>query len=138
MQQGFSVKWIPTSQFFGGNAQALYVVFGASLLKDQDLARRWMTAYLNGVRDYLKAFTTKEGRDDVIKILAKYTPITDPKLYDLMEMPYLDPNGQQDKKSIDAEFKWLVDQGLYKGKKTFADMTDLSFADYAAQKLGKQ
>ena len=97
-----------------------------------------MNAYLKGVRDYLKAFTTKEGREDVIKILARYTPVTDPKLYDLMEMPYIDPNGQHDKKSVDVEYKWLVDKGLYTGKKTFDDMTDLSFADYAAQKLGKQ
>ncbi len=137
VQQGFSVKWIPTSQFFGGNAQGLFVIFGASLLKDQDLARRWMVAYLKGARDYLKAFTTKEGRDDVIKTLVKYTTLKDPKLYDVMEMPYIDPDGMPDKNSVDAEFKWLVGKGLYAGKKTFADMTDLSSVDYAVQKLGK-
>ena len=138
IEQGVSVKWIPTSQFFGGTAQGSMIIFGPALSKDQDLARRWMVAYLKGARDYLKAFTTKEGRDEVVGILAKYTPTKDPKLYDLMEMPYLEPNGMPDKKSSDAQYQWFVDKGLYTGKKTMADITDLSFAEYAAQRLGRQ
>lgn len=138
IQEGFSVKWIPNSQPFGGRVQTSTLVFGSALLKDKDLAQRWMVAYLKGVRDYLKAFTVKEGRDEVVKILTKYSTVKDPKLYDLMEMPYLDPNGTLDKKSMDIAYKWLVDKGIYKGKTTFEGILDMSYADYAAQKLGKQ
>lgn len=137
-QQGFSVKWIPNSQLFDGRVETATIIFGAALLKDQDLARRFMIAYLKGVRDYIKAFTLKEGRDQAVSILAKYSTIKDTKLYDVMEMPYLDLNGTPDKKSMDAQYKWFVDKGLYTGKKTFADITDLSYAEYAAQQLGKQ
>lgn len=55
-----------------------------------------------------------------------------------MEMPYLDPNGVPDKKSMDAQYKSFVEKGLYKGKTTFDDMLDLSYGDYASQRLGKQ
>ncbi len=138
VQQGFTMKWIPSSQFFGGKFEAGAMILGPNMLKDQDLSRRWMIAYTKGIRDYLKAFNTKAGRDEIVNLLIKYTTIKDPKLYDLMEMPYLDPNGQYDRNSLNLVYKWLVDKGLYKGKKTFEDITDTSLAEYAAQKLGKQ
>jgi len=138
VQEGFSVKWIPTTQFFWGKAQGSVIVFGSTLLKDQDLARRWMVAYLRGVRDYLKAFTARDGREAAVAALVKYTSTKDPKLYDIMEMTYLDPNGMPDRKSMEAQYRWFVEKGLYTGKKTFDDIMDLSYAEYAAQKLGKQ
>lgn len=138
VQNGHAVKWFPYSSFFDGKAQGTIIVYGSAMLKDQDLGRRWMIAYLKGTRDYLKAFTAKEGRDTVISALIKYTPMKDPKLYDQVEMPYFDPNGVPDKKSIGMQYNWVVSKGLYTGKKTFDDITDLSFAEYASQRLGKQ
>lgn len=138
VQQGFSVKWIPNSQFFNGRAETATIIYGPSIFKDQDLGRRFMIAFLRGVRDYNKAFTTKEGREQVVSILTKYSTVKDAKLYDVMEMPYLDPNGTPDKPSMDAQYKWFVSKGLYTGKKTFDDITDLSFSQYATQQLGKQ
>ena len=138
IQEGFADKWMPVGSFYGGQAQTSVVVFGGTLLKDQDLARRWMIAYVKGIRDYLKAVTTKQGFDEVVKAVSKYTPVKDPKTYELMELPYVDPNGALDKKSVEAQFKWWVEKGLYTGKKTIEDITDLSYVDYAAQKLGKQ
>lgn len=139
IQEGFSVKWLPNSQASPDkNAQNALIVFGSALLKDQDLARRWLSAYLKGARDYLKAFTTKEGRQEIVDILVKFTTVKDPKLYDVMEMPYLDPNGQPNMSSLEDQYQWYVNLGLYTGKKTLKDIMDLSFLEYAVQKLGKQ
>jgi len=138
VQEGFAVKWIPSSQFFGGRAEANSLVFGTSLLKDLDLGRRFMIANLKGMRDYNKAFGAGVGRAETINILIKYSSVKDPKLYDVMEMSYLDPNGTPDKKSMDAQYKWMVQTGLYTGKKTLDDLMDLSILDYAIQKLGRQ
>jgi len=139
VQQGVSVKWIPKFKYYpSGKYQGSFFAFGPQLIKNKDVAQRWMLGYLKGVRAYLDAFSKKTGRDEVISILAKYTPIKDPKLYDLMELPYLDPNGLPDKPSMDIELQWYLDQGLYKGKTTFDAITDLSYAEYASQKLGRQ
>ncbi len=135
--EGFSVKWLPSSQFFGGKVETGVIVFGPAMAKDQDLSRRWMIGYLKGSRDYIKAFTTREGRDDIVRILTKYTTVKDPKLYDLMELPYVDPNGQIDSKSMNAQYKWFVEKGLYTGKKSFDNLVDLSYQEYAVQRLGK-
>ncbi|HLB11393.1 MAG TPA: ABC transporter substrate-binding protein, partial [Dehalococcoidia bacterium] len=139
VQQGFSVKWLPNSKTSPDNtAQNALIVFGSALLKDQDLARRWLVAYLKGARDYLKAFGVKEGRQDIVNILVKYTTVKDPKLYDVMEMPYLDPNGQPNMNTLEDQYKWFAEKGLYTGKKTLKDIIDLSHMEYAVQKLGKQ
>jgi len=138
VQDGVTIRWIPNSQVYAGAAQIGNVIFGPTMLKDQDLGRRWMVAYLKGVRDYLKAVTAKDGWDQVVSVLVKSTPVKDRKLYDLMQMPYLNPNGQVDKRSVDEQYNWYVAKGLYTGKKTFGDLQNLSFAEYAAQRLGKQ
>ncbi len=138
IQRGIAVKWIPSSPLFGGKVQSTVIVFGPTMLKDKDLAQRWMVAYLKGSRDYIKSLTTAEGRQAVAQILAKYTPVKDLSVYNDMEMPFAEPNGTLDKKSMDVIYKWLAAKGLYTGKKTPDDMTDLSYLDYAVQKLGKQ
>ncbi|MBI2954279.1 MAG: ABC transporter substrate-binding protein [Chloroflexi bacterium] len=138
VEQGFTSKWIPVRQFFGDVVQHADIIYGSSLLKDQDLGRRWMIAYLKGSRDYLKALTSKQGRAELASILAKYTSVKDQALFEAMEMPYLDPNGMPDQKSTEAQYKWYVSQGIYKEKRTFEDITDLSFVEYAVQKLGRQ
>ncbi|MDP2726377.1 MAG: ABC transporter substrate-binding protein [Dehalococcoidia bacterium] len=137
VQEGFSAKWLPASKYFGGKVQSGFIIFGAKMAKDKDLGQRWMLAYLKGVRASLDAFSKREGRSEVVSILAKYTALKDPKLYDVMEMPYLDPDAALDSASVDLQHKWIMDQGIYTGKKTFEDLMDLSFAEYAAKKLGK-
>ncbi len=138
VRQGTAVKWIPTSSAFGGKKQETMLIFGPSIAKDQDLGRRFMIAYLKGVRDYLKAFTTKEGRQEAVNSLIKYTAGKDAALYDVMEMPYINPNGVLDMKSIEPQQKWLAEKGLYTGKKTVADLADPSAVEYAVQRLGRQ
>lgn len=138
LQQGLFVKWKPYSGFFGGRMQTTVLVAGSSFTKDQDVARRWMVAYLKGARDYLKAFTTKEGRQQVVDTLIKYTAVKDSKLYDLIEPSYIDPNGSVVISTLEVAHKFYVDTGAYAGRKSFMDILDLSYAEYAAQKLGKQ
>ncbi len=138
VQEKLAVKWIPLSQIFGGPVNSGIVTFGPTLVKDPDVARRWMVAKVKGVRDYLKAFTTGEGRAEVVNILTKHTSVKDPKLYEVMAMPYMDPNGWVNTRSLEDQYKWLVDMGLYTGKKTLKDILEPSFAEYAVQRLGKQ
>lgn len=138
VQKGFAVKWQPFSQFFNGKAQTGIAVFGPSLLKDQDVGRRWMLGYLKGSRYYLEAMKSKAARDEIVKVLIENTPVKDPAIYETMEWPFVDPNGLPDKNSIEAQYKYWVDTGFYKGKTTFDKITDLSMLEWAVQKMGKQ
>jgi NitT/TauT family transport system substrate-binding protein len=138
VQQGLFTKWVPYAQSFGGTLQGSVMLYSPAFAKDQDLGRRWMIAYLKGVRDYMKAFTTKEGRQEVVEILTKHTSLKDPKQYDVIGMSYIEPNGGLHMESLDRLDKLWAEKGQYTGKKRFRDLVDLSHADYAVQKLGMQ
>ncbi len=138
VQQGFAVRWTPDYQHFGGKLQSGFVAFGPELAKNKELGQRWAIAYLKGARAYLDAFEKKTDRDEIIKILGKYTSLQDPKMFDVIGLPYLDPNGQMDLRSVGLQYAWYAQRGLYTGKTTFESLMDLSLVDYAAQQLGKR
>jgi len=90
---GAAVKWRTTESYLPGLTPAL-LSFGPRLLdKDRDLAERVLAAYLRGARDYVKAFEKNEGRQDIVNILVKYTPVKNPDLYGRMGMSHIDGNG---------------------------------------------
>lgn len=135
---GLATRWLPISTYYGGSFQTGVIYYGPTILKDQDAARRFMVAFLKGGREYLKAVTTKEGRQQMVDIMVKYTALKDPKVYDIMTWTYIDPNGQLGISNVKDQFAWMVEQGQYKGKKTMDDFIDMSYVEYAIQKLGKQ
>src|SRR5712692_5665356 len=80
--QGLAARWKGTYEIYGANEQVGVVMYGTKMLANPDLARRWMIAYLRGVRDYNDAFFSpaRKGRDEVVGIMIKNTPLKDPKL----------------------------------------------------------
>ncbi|MDP2727250.1 MAG: ABC transporter substrate-binding protein [Dehalococcoidia bacterium] len=138
VQQGLAVKWFASSSLYPGNSiEAATVAYAPKLAKNTDLGRRWMVAYLKGVRYYFEALKPAQGKAEIAAAVAKYTPIKDPKMFEDMEPAYLDPNGALDSASLKFQYDWLVKEGAYTGKTTFQDLIDTSFADYAVQQLGK-
>src|SRR5205823_5970825 len=77
-----------------------------------EAARRFMVAYLHGVRDYLDAFETGRGQDEVIDILIKSTPIKDRALYATMRSVGLEPNGRVNVEYLRSEADLYVREGL--------------------------
>ena len=77
------------------NQQVAVILYSGDFARKQDLATRFMAAYLR-VRDYNDAFTKQDAarRAEVIEILAEYTTIKDRALYEKVVMPGLDPNGK--------------------------------------------
>lgn len=139
VRQGLVTKWKPLSSLHGGSLQASVLLIGTNMMKNKDLGQRFMTGYLKGVRDYVKAFgPSKQGRADVVNIVTKYSSVKDVPLYDLMEMPYMDVNGDPDMKSLGIQYDFYVQQGMYTGKLNYKDVIDTSYASFAAQKLGRQ
>jgi NitT/TauT family transport system substrate-binding protein len=136
--RGLTVTWEPgrVSTAFGGVYQAATILFGGRFAEQTDLARRWMTAYLQGVRVYNDAFVKGEGRADVVRILTENTAVKDPAVYDVMNMAGLDPDGRVNRNSLQTEFDYFRERGYYTGSLTLDHVLDMSYADYAAQQLG--
>ncbi len=130
--------WEPgrPSTAYGGVYQGGVLLFSGRLAAQPDLARRFMVAYLQGVRAYNDAFVKNQGRDDIVRVLTEQTLIKDPAAYDRMQMGGLDPDGRLARESLRFDMEFFRQQGYYTGPLTFDDLTDTSFVEHAAQQLG--
>jgi NitT/TauT family transport system substrate-binding protein len=135
--QGTAVRWKGTTDFYG-NQQIAVIMYGPAFVTErQDVARRFMIAYLRGVRDYNDAFGPKrQGRDEVVQILTKHTTVKDPKDYEQMRPAGLDPDGKVNLDSIRQDLDYYERTGLVPTPVDLAKVIDMSFQEYALQVLG--
>jgi len=134
---GNGVVWKRNLDLFGHNQQIAIIAYGQKIFSNQDLGRRWMVAYIKGLRDYNDAFGPKKnGYDDVVKILAKYTAVKDPNVYAKMTPAGLDPNGKLDLASMQEDIDYYQQAGYLKGTVDLSKLIDTSFQQYALQQLG--
>jgi NitT/TauT family transport system substrate-binding protein len=138
VERGLVVAWEPgrASAAYGGIYQGGILLYASRLAAQPDLARRFMLAYLQGVRVYDDAFGKGEGRDAIVRLLAEQTTVKDPAAYDHMQIGWLDPDGRLARESIQLDLDFFRQQGYYTGTTTFDDLIDASYAEYAAQQLG--
>ncbi|HLY64436.1 MAG TPA: ABC transporter substrate-binding protein [Chloroflexota bacterium] len=135
--QGTGVRWKTNTDILGQNQQVAVIVYGPKILGNQDLARRWMTAYVRGVRDYNDAFgPKKQGYDDAVKILAKDTTVKDPNVYAKMKPAGLDPDGKLDVNSLQSDINYYQSSGQLKAQADLSQLVDASFQQAAVQQLG--
>ena len=92
-QQGIARKLVGGDELYP-NQEIGTLYYSPEFAKRVDAARRFMVAYVRGLRDYNDAFGKNVGRAAVVQILAKYTTVKDPSLYDKMIPAGLDPNGR--------------------------------------------
>jgi NitT/TauT family transport system substrate-binding protein len=135
--QGTAVRWRGVSEFYG-NHQVAAVVYGPSLVEERpEVGRRFMVAYLRGLRAYNDAFGPKrQGRDAVIQALATHTPIKDPAAYDRMRPAGLNPDGTLAVQSIRDDLAYYERTGTVTQPIDAAQVIDTSFQEYALRLLG--
>jgi NitT/TauT family transport system substrate-binding protein len=120
----------------GTNPSIVSIVYSERFLAETDLARRWMLAYVRGVRAYNDAIVKNIGRERVIAVLAAHTHI-DPSVIRDSYPVGLDPNQNVDLVAL-AEFeKFFVEIGLLHKQSDVSTMVDPSFAQYAIAQLGR-
>jgi len=136
--QGLAARWKGTYEIYGSNEQVGVVMYGAKMLANPDLARRWMIAYLRGVRDYNDAFFSpaKKGRDEAIAIMIKNTPLKDPKLWEQIKIPSLHTDGALDVKAMQQDADYYHGTGAVPTPVDALRIVDDSFRTYANQQLG--
>jgi NitT/TauT family transport system substrate-binding protein len=134
--RGVGVKWREVADVRPG-IQFTVILFSPEFGAQQaDVARRWMIAYLRGVRDYNDAFKKQRGRAEVVSILTRQLSVRDPDLYERMGFAHVDPDGRVDEASIADQLQWYVQQGMVPEPVDLTQVMDPSFADFAVQRLG--
>lgn len=99
-------------------------------------ARRWMVAYVKGLRYYNRALHDRAVREDVIAIMAAHTPIKDRQMWDRMIWPGLHPDGLINTRAILDYEHWLINDRQITTFVLPAQLADLSYVRYAVSILG--
>lgn len=138
VDRGVAATWEAgrSSVAYGGVYQAAVLLFSERFAAQPEAARRFMVAYLRGVRAYNDAFTRGEGRAEVVRILTEETPVKDPALYERMHMAGPDPNGRIARQSVQLDLEYFRQNGLYTDATTLDDVLDPTYVEAALQQLG--
>lgn len=131
---------ITGTEGFPGSINQVVVISPVFAKEQPEAARRVMYAFLKGQREYLAAFianTNPGARDEIIQILTRYTALKDPALYAAMGMSGGDPNGAVDLAVLAEMQDYFVKVGTLTQALDVTQVVDPSYAEYAAQRLGK-
>jgi NitT/TauT family transport system substrate-binding protein len=122
------------------NHQIAVLLYSENFGKKPEVAKKFMRAYLKGVRFYNEAL--KDGRmigpnaDEVIAILAEATPIKDPAVYKAITPTGMNPDGKVNVQSLADDLAFYKEQGLITGDIKADQVVDHSFVEDALKELG--
>ena len=123
------------------NQQVAVILYGGKFIKDEpEVGRRFMKAYIRGVRDYNDAL--KDGKlagpnaADIIAILTQYTTIKDAKVYQTITPNGVNPDGRIGEASLRRDLEFFKERGLIEGNVSVDQVIDTSFVAAALKELG--
>ncbi len=120
------------------NYQVAVVYYGEGFIKDRpEDAKKFMLAYVKGLRDYINAFRYNVGRKEVVEDLTRVLKVKDAALYDKMRPTGFNPDGYVNAASIAEAQDWFAGHGMVKEKiDVNKQLIDNSFCDYAVEIIG--
>jgi NitT/TauT family transport system substrate-binding protein len=133
--KNLGIKWKPVADVAPG-AQFGVVLFSPHFANQRDTAVRWMSAYLQGARDYDAAFFHHVHRTKVVDALTKSSPMKDARMYDEMGYAVIDPNGVLNLDSVADQVHWFVDAGKLHDAVDVSHVVDGSYVQAAVERLG--
>jgi len=134
VDSGSGTKWKGFADIVPGFQQSV-VVFTPEFAAQRDLATRWTTAYVRGIRDYNDAFRSNVHRTQTVDALANAFAIK-PGLFDSMGFVHMHPDGKVNLASIEDVMHWYVQMGYLNEPVDLSRIVDLSYIDAAVAKLG--
>ena len=135
--RGLAVKWREAAEWSPG-VQVSNILYGPNFVsRNSEAGQRFMVAYLKGVRDYYDAIIAgRGGREGIVDVLARHTPLPDRALYDRILPVYMDPNLTLDESDLQATMQWFVDRGTVDRPVDLDTAVARRFAQHALSLLG--
>lgn len=140
IKRGAAVRFASDDTIYPNHQLAVVMYGGDFIKKEPEVAKKFMLAYLRGVRDYNDAL--KDGKlagpnaAEVISILTEYTTIKDPQVFKTITPNGVNPNGKVNLPSLRKDLNFFKAQGLIVGKVSAEQAVDNSFVDAALKVLG--
>ncbi|MDP2358112.1 MAG: ABC transporter substrate-binding protein [Beijerinckiaceae bacterium] len=139
--KGYGVKVITDDEVFPNHQIAVIFYSGKFANERAPAARKFMKAFLRGVRDHNdgldeKGMFTGEKGEAIIAILNEYTSIKNPAFYRSFPLAFCNPDGTVNVESIKQDFAAFKAAGFITSNIDPMKGIDLSFLEAALKELG--
>jgi NitT/TauT family transport system substrate-binding protein len=133
---GVASLWLTGGSVIPNHVQS-GIIYGPSITAQQDVAQRWMVAYLKGARESYKYYNSLPLPDDITNIVVKYGVQKDPARVKATPLSPRNLDGSVDKNSVQTDLTFFKANNCIQGSPTVDQVVDNSYAEYAVSKLGK-
>ncbi len=141
IERGIAVSILNGWDVYPVHQVAVTLYGGRFATENPDAARRFMRAFLKGVRYHNDAlneqgeFSGAKG-DEVVKILTEYGPWKDPKVYRSFILAFCDPEGELHMESLQEDIEIFQRLKLLEKPVDIRKVVDRTFLDWALKELG--
>jgi len=121
------------------NQQSAALFYSPNFIKNNPAdAKKFMIAYLKGVRDYNKSLTDSAAKEKVIADLKKYIKIDDDRVWKNMVPIGLTNDGAVNVAALMEDVKWYFTKNYIERLPTQDEIVDMHFAKEASAELDKR
>ena len=141
VERGLADKFLTDDVAYPNHEIAVIFLTGKFISEKPDAAKRFLKAFLRGVRDHNDAlgpdgkFAGEKG-EAIINILNEYTPIKDPAFYRGFALAACNPDGTLNIESIKTDLDAFRQENLIAGDVNMDKVVDLSVLKAALKELG--
>jgi NitT/TauT family transport system substrate-binding protein len=136
---GVAVRFGTTDMYYP-NHQTTMLIYGRSFMENVPLGRRFMAAYLRGIRDFHDALANGHlagpFAPQLIDIMIKYTNLKDASVYRRLVPNSINPDGHVNLTSLATDLQIYKDAGLVPASVVLAQSVDTSYVDAALKVAG--
>jgi NitT/TauT family transport system substrate-binding protein len=136
--QGTIVGPVVTLNEMVPNLTTLVMTMSPVFAREQpEAAKRFVTAWLRGQRDYGRVTRDEAARAEIVDILVKYLPIKNPAVLTRTFNDSVSPNGDIDQAVLDEMQGYFVQIGSQQQRVDLNRVIDRTYLDYAVARLGR-
>lgn len=136
VESGLAVRLLGADQLYP-EQQLSVLAYAEPFARERAVvARRFLVAYLQGVRDYVSAVAHGVDCPAVLALLARNAAQPDRAMWDQLAWPHVNPNGHLQVTNALADQNWYLARGTLRQAADLRAAVDPSFLEYALSVVG--
>ncbi|MFI5268322.1 MAG: ABC transporter substrate-binding protein [Chloroflexota bacterium] len=138
IDRGLLGQYQTAAELFGPQQNTVIVYSPNFSTQHVDAGKKFMAAYVKGLRDWIDAVDSKKDYDAIISIMTKESSLKDPALFKKIGLPAFDPNGGLLLDPVKSSQQWYVDHGDVKNPIDVDKVYDPQYLAYAIAADGQR
>jgi len=138
VEQGLAVAFADPDDYVKPGPLTIAVAFINTdwATQNPELVRKYMFAYMRGVRDYCQGYHGGRNRQELVNILVRSGTERRPEVLERYPWPARSPNGRASLQSLLDMQAWFGKAGLIQQQLPPDELVNYGHVDYAVERLG--